>query len=68
MSHVRKLDNKPWPQGFEQKVNIEKSIAYFNDEQSLIEFFLAKIAHFDPDLLIGHNLCQSYIELLLARI
>ena len=66
---VRKLDKKPWPFDFTQKLKQQKdsNVSMFTTERQLIEAFIAKVYQIDPDVLLGHNLCGSMFELLVAR-
>jgi DNA polymerase alpha subunit A len=66
---IRKLDGKPMPYDFEQKLKQRKeNIQYFQNERQIIEAFISKVFLIDPDLLVAHNLCGGMFDLLLARI
>jgi DNA polymerase elongation subunit (family B) len=66
---IRKLDGKPMPYDFEQKLKQRKeNIQYFQNERQMIEAFISKVFLIDPDLLVAHNLCGGMFDLLLARI
>ena len=65
---LRKLDGKPFPMDFEQKIRQRKDIQCFQQEKQMIEAFINKVTMIDPDLLIAHNLTGGPFELLLSRI
>ena len=39
-----------------------------NDEKSLLITFITKISAYDPDIIIGHNLNNKHLDLILSRI
>ena len=65
---LRKLDAKPMPFDFEQKIKQRKDIQYFTQERQMIDAFINRLTMVDPDLLVAHNLTGGAFELLLSRI
>ena len=65
---MRKLDGKPMPFDFEQKIKNRKDIQYFAQERQMIDAFINRLTMVDPDLLVAHNLTGGAFELLLSRI
>ena len=39
-----------------------------NDEKSLLITFITKISAYDPDIIVGHNLNNKHLDLILSRI
>ena len=39
-----------------------------NDEKSLLITFITKISSYDPDIIVGHNLNNKHLDLILSRI
>ena len=64
---IRKLDQIPLPHDIHQKVK-GKSTTVYSTEKQMLDSFVSKMHTMDPDLLVGHNLQGSMIEILLARI
>lgn len=68
-SMVRKLDNIPYPFGFSDEIKKSKSaISSFNHEKGMLEFFISKIAKIDPDMIVGHGICEGMFDTLMDRI
>eukprot|EP00878_Enallax_costatus_P030257 GHUV01032931.1.p1 GENE.GHUV01032931.1~~GHUV01032931.1.p1 ORF type:complete len:599 (+),score=236.51 GHUV01032931.1:1003-2799(+) len=78
-SVVRKLDNRPWPTGFEQLVQQENNsprgrlmggsmLATAPNERALLGCLLAKLAALDADVLVGHNIGAYELVVLLTRL
>lgn len=66
---LRKIDGKPLPFDFEQKLKQRKdNVQYFSNERQMIEAFISRMFLVDPDLIVAHNLCGGMFDLLLARI
>lgn len=64
---------KVWPMGFSAKVeeyntNNANKISLQTSEQSLLNFVLAKIQRYDPDILLGHELENIHLNIILQRL
>ncbi|KAL7325370.1 DNA-directed DNA polymerase alpha catalytic subunit pol1 [Mucor circinelloides] len=70
---VRQLDGKPYPANFTDMVAAERKkdnglpIHVERTEASLLNFLLAKIAMYDPDIIVGHNFAGFDLDVLLHR-
>ncbi|RIA89475.1 DNA polymerase family B-domain-containing protein [Glomus cerebriforme] len=72
-SAIRQLNDKPWwPLGFEELVGEEKKkglhLKLETNEFSLINYLLALIKQYDPDVFIGHNFIGFDLDVLLHRL
>ncbi|CAB4492189.1 unnamed protein product [Rhizophagus irregularis] len=72
-SAIRQLNDKPWwTHGFEELVEKErKKGLHLNleaNEYSLINYLLALIKQYDPDVFIGHNFIGFDLDVLLHRL
>lgn len=75
---VRRLDGVPYPSGFEDmaKRQNESEIGRRNggiilstqpSERALLGFMMAKLHQIDPDVIVGHNISASDLDVLLHR-
>ena len=44
-----------------------KNVYLANDEKQLLITFITKISHYDPDIIVGHNLNNKHLDLILSR-
>ncbi|KAI8642206.1 DNA polymerase family B-domain-containing protein [Parasitella parasitica] len=72
-SVVRQLNGKPYPANFTEVAMNEKkksgglAIQVERTEASLLNFLLAKIFMYDPDIIVGHNFAGFDLDVLLHR-
>ncbi|CEP11993.1 hypothetical protein [Parasitella parasitica] len=72
-SVVRQLDGKPYPANFTEAAMNEKkksgglAVQVERTETSLLNFLLAKIFMYDPDIIVGHNFAGFDLDVLLHR-
>lgn len=64
---------KVWPMGFTSKVDDynklgASKISLQSSEQSLLNYVLAKIQRYDPDILLGHELENIHLNIILQRL
>lgn len=78
-SVVRKLDNSPWPLGFQAKVEAVNSspvgkrnggaaLSMQASERSLLMYLMARLKQLDADVYVGHNIAGFDIDVLLHRL
>ena len=49
-------------------LKVRRNIYLANDEKSLLTTFITKISKYDPDIIVGHNLNNIHLDLILSRI
>jgi DNA polymerase alpha subunit A len=59
---VRKLDSLP------DQARHNRLFEAFDNESSMLNAFMAKVAASDPDVIVAHELCGELLELLAARL
>ncbi|ODQ64174.1 hypothetical protein NADFUDRAFT_12632, partial [Nadsonia fulvescens var. elongata DSM 6958] len=61
--------NQIFPMGFEQEINKlgDKSIMVRKTEKEMITIFLSHVQNYDPDVIVGHQLENIHLNILLAR-
>jgi DNA polymerase alpha subunit A len=65
---IRQHDKMPWPVGFEEEVRNHKTkIELLPHEQALLNCFIAHLQRFDPDIIVGHNVVDFDLDVLLQR-
>ncbi|GBB91734.1 hypothetical protein RclHR1_01910018 [Rhizophagus clarus] len=72
-SAIRQLNDRPWwTHGFEELVEEERKkglhLKLETNEYSLINYLLALIKQYDPDIFIGHNFIGFDLDVLLHRL
>jgi len=80
-SVVRKMDNNPWPPGFQAKVELANSSALGkrnsqggpmlstqSGERALLAYLLTRLRALDADVYVGHNIAGFDIDVLLHRL
>ncbi|MEW5309278.1 MAG: hypothetical protein WDW38_001174 [Sanguina aurantia] len=78
-SLMRKMDNQPWPAGFEAMVVAENAssrgkanggnvVTLLLNEKALLSGLLAKLQALDSDVLVGHNIGAFDLSVLLHRL
>ena len=66
---IRKLNDIPWPYGFEDEIkNKKKKVYKYETEKALIEEFVSKLHKNDPDLIVAHGMGQGLFDTLMDRI
>ncbi|KNC86886.1 hypothetical protein SARC_00981 [Sphaeroforma arctica JP610] len=67
-SVIRPLANSPFPFDFESTVKQQQlNITCANNERALLSLFIAKFHKLDPDFIVGHNLFNFDLDILLHR-
>ncbi|CAI2362741.1 unnamed protein product [Moneuplotes crassus] len=67
-SLVRKMDRLPYPQNFtEQSKHRKVPCSSFDSEKMMLENFVTRIEKYDPDMIVGHELCQGIFGTLMDR-
>ena len=70
-SMIRRHGDKPWPYDLQQRLRQSgqaNTLSLFHSEKQLLEALIAKLYRIDADVLVGHGLCGSVMEILLSRI
>ncbi|ORZ15507.1 DNA polymerase family B-domain-containing protein [Lobosporangium transversale] len=65
---VRKLDNSPFPPGFDRIIERSKvKIIKQTSERAMLNLLLARMLNSDPDVIVGHNFVGFDLDVLLHR-
>lgn len=68
---INKPSDMSWPYDYKDIVsnrNANTTVEKMNSERALLNFFLTKLSNIDPDLIVGHDILNFDIEVLLSRI
>lgn len=68
---INKPSDMSWPYDSKEIVtnrNANTTVEKMNSERALLNFFLTKLCNIDPDLIVGHDILNFDIEVLLSRI
>jgi len=65
---VTKPTDGAWPFDFQEVLKQHKKVDKSDSERSLLSYFLAKLYKMDPDLVVGHDLVNFDLKLLLTRV
>lgn len=68
---INKPSDMSWPYDNKEIVtnrNTNTTVEKMNSERALLNFFLTKLCNIDPDLIVGHDILNFDIEVLLSRI
>ncbi len=68
---VRKMDGMPLPNGFKEAVDKHNAsgskIEVCPSERAALNYFIAQLQRYDPDVLVGHNFIGFDLDVLLHR-
>uniref|UniRef100_A0A8D8V3S0 DNA polymerase n=1 Tax=Cacopsylla melanoneura TaxID=428564 RepID=A0A8D8V3S0_9HEMI len=67
---INKPSDMSWPYDNKEIVtnrNANTTVEKINSERALLNFFLTKLSNIDPDLIVGHDILNFDIEVLLSR-
>ena len=65
---IRKVKNVPWPADFEKSLTeIKSKVQTVPNEKALLNLLISFILRHDPDIIVGHNVIDFDLDVLLQR-